>query len=162
MKYFWNFCITPQPCQSHFCCWLLPFSAQKSSLGQIGSNQQQKWLWHGWGVMQKFQNYFISLILTYKVRKKTYLLHCTAKQAGTVHKLHFQPKNPARAKLTAINNKIGGGTTDLSPKIQLGPNWQQLTTKMAVARLKYNVEILDIIHIIDNIIYGQEKDRWQS
>ena len=24
MKYLWNFCITPQPCHSHFCCWLLP------------------------------------------------------------------------------------------------------------------------------------------
>ena len=24
MKYFWNFCITPQPCHIHFCCWLLP------------------------------------------------------------------------------------------------------------------------------------------
>ena len=23
MKYFCNFCITPQPCHSHFCCWLL-------------------------------------------------------------------------------------------------------------------------------------------
>ena len=24
MKYFKNVCITPQPCHSHFCCWLLP------------------------------------------------------------------------------------------------------------------------------------------
>ena len=24
MKYFWIVCITPQPCHSHFCCWLLP------------------------------------------------------------------------------------------------------------------------------------------
>ena len=24
MKYFWNVCITPQLCHSHFCCWLLP------------------------------------------------------------------------------------------------------------------------------------------
>ena len=24
MKYFWNFFITPQPCHSHFCCWLVP------------------------------------------------------------------------------------------------------------------------------------------
>ena len=23
MKYLWNFFITPQPCYSHFCCWLL-------------------------------------------------------------------------------------------------------------------------------------------
>ena len=24
MKYFWGVSITPQPCHSHFCCWLLP------------------------------------------------------------------------------------------------------------------------------------------
>ena len=24
MKHFRTFCITPQPCHSHFCCWLLP------------------------------------------------------------------------------------------------------------------------------------------
>ena len=24
MKYFWNVCIAPQPCHSHFSCWLLP------------------------------------------------------------------------------------------------------------------------------------------
>ena len=31
--------------------------------------------------------------------KKIALLRCNANQAGTVHKLHFQPKNPAWAKL---------------------------------------------------------------
>ena len=104
--------------------------------------------------------------------KKTALIRCTANQAGTGHKLHFQPKNPARAKLAAINNKNGCGTAEVwcrqlgsvschwylhvrsgkiqlcsvvpptksahaissvfSPKIQLRPNWQQSTTKMAV------------------------------
>ena len=24
MKHFWTVCITPYPCHSHFCCWLLP------------------------------------------------------------------------------------------------------------------------------------------
>ena len=24
MEHFWNFCITTQPCHSHFSCWLLP------------------------------------------------------------------------------------------------------------------------------------------
>ena len=42
----------------------------------------------------------------------TALLRCTANQAGTDHKLHFQPK------------------------IELGPNWQQSTTNMAVAGLR--------------------------
>ena len=145
-------------------------------MGQIGSHQQQKWLWHGWGVMQTVCKYFISFILTYNIRKKTALLRCTVKQADTGHKLHFQPKHLARAKLTAINNKNGCGTAKVwwrqlgsisyhlyyhirsgkqnicsvvpptkaeqatssifSPKIQLGPNWQQSTTKMAVGRIR--------------------------
>ena len=39
-----------------------------------------------------------------------------------------------------------------SIKIQLGPNWQQSTTKMAVARLRCNSEMSEVFHIIDNII----------
>ena len=61
--------------------------------------------------MQTVQKYFISLIISYNIRKKTALFRCNANQADTDHKLHF------------------------SPKIQLGPNWHQSTTKMAVARL---------------------------
>ena len=38
------------------------------------------------------------------------MLRCTANQAGTGHKLNFLPKNPARAKLAAINNYNGCGT----------------------------------------------------
>ena len=73
-------------------------------LGPFDSNQQQKWLWHCWGVMQTVQKCYISLLLSYMIRKKTALLRCTANQVGTGHKLHFQPKNPAWAKLAAINN----------------------------------------------------------
>ena len=36
--------------------------------------------------------------------------------------------------------------------IQLEPNWQQWTTKMAVARLRHNAEILRVFHIIDTIM----------
>ena len=126
--------------------------------------------------MQTVWKYFVSLVLSYKVRKKTAVLRCTANQVGTGHKLHFQPKHPARAKLAAINNKNGCGTAEVlcrnfrsvsyhcnyhirsgkrqccsvipptksaqvissifSPKIQLGPNWQQSTTKMAVAGIR--------------------------
>ena len=138
--------------------------------------------------MQKVQQCFISLILTYKVRKKADLLRCTSNQVGTVHKLHFQPKNPARAKLAAINNKNGCGRAEVycrqlvsvsyhqyyhirsgkinlcsivlptksaqaissifSPKIQLGPNWQPSTTKMAVARLRCDADIKEVFNII--------------
>ena len=62
--------------------------------------------------MQTVIQYLISLILTYKVMKKTDLLHCKTKQVGTGHNLHFKKK------------------------IKLGPNWQQSTTKMAVAQLR--------------------------
>ena len=53
-----------------------------------------------------------------------------------------------------------GGTTNLaqaissifSPNIQLGPNWQQSPTKMAVARLRCDADICEEFHIIDTII----------
>ena len=92
---------------------LTGFSGWKSSLGQIGRHQQQKWLWHGWGVMPTVWQCFKSFILTYKVRKNTAFLHCIANQAGTGYKLNFQPKNPAWAKLAAINNKNGCGTAEV-------------------------------------------------
>ena len=39
-----------------------------------------------------------------------------------------------------------------SPKIQLGPNWQQSTTKMAVAGLRCDGDSSAVFHIIDTII----------
>ena len=36
------------------------------------------------------------------------MLRYTANQSGTGHKLHFQPKHPAWAKLAAIDNKAIG------------------------------------------------------
>ena len=39
-----------------------------------------------------------------------------------------------------------------SINIQLGPNWQQSATKMAVARLRYDADNSEVFHIIDNII----------
>ena len=63
--------------------------------------------------MQTVPKCFISLILAYNIIKKTALLCCTANQAGTGHKLHFQPKNQARAKLAAINNKKGCGRAEV-------------------------------------------------
>ena len=83
----------------------LHLQRKKSSLDQIGSNQQHNRLWQGWGVMQKVQKYFISFIFTNKIRKKTDLLNCTSDQVGTCQKLHFQTKNPTRAKLAVVNNK---------------------------------------------------------
>ena len=53
------------------------------------------------------------MIVTFKVRKKTDLLRCTANQAGIGNKLNFQPKNPARAKLAAVNNKNDCGTAEV-------------------------------------------------
>ena len=44
-----------------------------------------------------------------------------------------------------------------SPKTQLGPNWQQPTTKMAVAWLRCDGESSEVIHILDNIILWHEK-----
>ena len=123
--------------------------------------------------MQKFRKCFISLMLSYKVTKNTALLHCTANQVGTGHKLNFQPKHPARSKSTSkmadaqircdadgfgsisyhLYYHIRSGKIQLcsvvpptktaqaisfifSPKIQLGPNWHQSTTKMAATGIR--------------------------
>ena len=138
---------------------------------------------------------FISLILSYKIRKKKALLRCTTNLASTGHKLHFQPKHLAWAKLAAINikmavswlrcvvdsseefhiiytiikysekkallpctaNQVGTGhNLHFLPKTQLGPNWQQSTTKMDVARLRCNADSSEAFHIIDINIYGEE------
>ena len=44
-----------------------------------------------------------------------------------------------------------------SPKIQLGPNWQQSTTKMDVAWLRCDADSSEEFHISDTIIQGQLK-----
>ena len=67
--------------------------------------------------MQKFKKYFISLIISYKVRK--------------IQLSSVVPPTKLAQDISSI----------FSPKIQLGPNWQQSTTKMAVARLRCNAEI---------------------
>ena len=39
-----------------------------------------------------------------------------------------------------------------SINIQIGPNWQPPTTKMAVARLRCDADSSEVFHIIDTII----------
>ena len=63
--------------------------------------------------MQIFWKYFISFILSYKVSKKTDYLYCTVNQVILGHKLNFEPKHPAWAALTAINNKNGCGMAEV-------------------------------------------------
>ena len=63
--------------------------------------------------MKTFLKCFISLIISYKVNRKIYLIRCTTNQVGTGHKLVFQPKNPVWAKWAAINNKHGCGTAEV-------------------------------------------------
>ena len=63
--------------------------------------------------MQTDWKIFISVILSYKISKNIVFLRCTAKQVGTGHKVYFQPKNPARAKLAVINNKNVCGTAEV-------------------------------------------------
>ena len=45
--------------------------------------------------------------------RKIALLRCTSNQAGTGHKLHFQPKHSARTKLAATNNRNGCGRAEV-------------------------------------------------
>ena len=45
MKHFRTFCITPQPCHSHFCCWLLPIWPK---LDVWAENRAYGLFWLGW------------------------------------------------------------------------------------------------------------------
>ena len=78
--------------------------------------------------MQTGLERFIPLILSSQIRKKTYFLRVP----------------PTKLAQTIISI--------VSPKIQLGPNWQQSTTMMAVARLRFNADSSEVFHIIDTII----------
>ena len=101
-----------------------------------------------------FQKYFISSILSYKVRKKTYLLCCTTNQVGTVHKLHFQPKNLACAKLAAINNKNGYGTAEVW--------WRQLWKYFISLILSYKVrKNTSFLHCTSNQVLTDHKLNFQ-
>ena len=69
-----------------------------------------------WLAVQRSKAVFLlteRTVRKYKVMKNIALLRCTANKVGTGHKLHFQPKNPARAKLVAINNKNGCGPAEV-------------------------------------------------
>ena len=78
--------------------------------------------------MKKYQKYFISLILSYKVSKKTDFSF-------------VPPTKPAQA-ISSI----------FTPKTKLRPNWQQSTTEMAVARMRCAADSLELFHIIDSNI----------
>ena len=67
--------------------------------------------------METVHKCFISLIITYNVRKNT--------------DLSIVPPTKSAQAISSI----------FSPKIQLGPNWQQSTTKMAVASLRCDGDI---------------------
>ena len=66
--------------------------------------------------MQRVRKYFILLILSYRLKME--LMACAGLVGRTTEK-----------------------SSIFSPKIQLGPNWQQSTTKMAVAGLRCNADI---------------------
>ena len=93
--------------------------------------------------MKTIQKYFISLIRTCKVSKKTALLRCIANQVDTGDVI---PTKPAQAI-----------SSNFSPKIQLGPNWQHSTTKMDVARMRCGGDIFRSIsyHLYYHIRSGK-------
>ena len=94
-------------------CHYLHSQSKTIDRAKLAAINNKKWLWHGWVVIETVWKCFISLIQPFKIRKKIDLLRCTTNQAGTGHKLNFQPKNPDRAKLAAINNKKGCGTAEV-------------------------------------------------
>ena len=66
--------------------------------------------------MEIVRNYFISLILSYR--------------PGKIQICSVVPPTKSAQAISSI----------FSPNIQLGPNWQQSTTKMAVARLRCDAD----------------------
>ena len=54
MKYFWNFCITPQPCYSHFYCWLLPIWPKLNVWSESGAYDLCRLGWRYNGVKLSF------------------------------------------------------------------------------------------------------------
>ena len=46
MKHWQTLCIKPQPCHSHFCCWLLPIWPKLDFFGETGAYGL---CWLGWG-----------------------------------------------------------------------------------------------------------------
>ena len=78
--------------------------------------------------MHTGRNCLISLILSYKVRK--------------THLFSIVPPTKSAQVISSI----------FSPNIQLGPTYQQSTTKMAVARLRCDAEISEVFYIIGTII----------
>ena len=60
-------------------------------------------------------------------------------------KIHICFVVPPTKSAQAISSNFG-------PKIQLGPNWHQSTTKMAVAGLRRDGAISEVFRIIDTNI----------
>ena len=93
----------PQP-------FLLLIAANLAQAGFLG------WKWSLWPMPTwlavKWSKALFLLALYDSMNDMNYLC-CTANQAGIDHKLHFQPKHPARAKLAPINNKNGCGNAEV-------------------------------------------------
>ena len=74
------------------------------------------------------QKSFIPLILSYNIRK---------------NKLFYVvPQTKSAQAISSI----------FIPKIQLGTNWQQSTTKMTLAQLRYDADRFKLFHIIYPVI----------
>ena len=78
--------------------------------------------------METFRKGFISLILSYKFSK--------------IQIFSVVPPTKSAQAISSI----------FSPKIELGPNWQSSTEKMAVAQLRCDADSSEVFHIIDTIL----------
>ena len=80
MKHLRTVCITPQPCHSHFCCWLLPIWPKLDvwagngayGLGQLGWQYNGAKLYFSWSYM------ILSMIWNTPKLSASHLSHATA------------------------------------------------------------------------------------
>ena len=82
-------------------------------------------------------------------------LRCDGDSIGSISYNWYYNIRPGKIQLCSVvpSTKSAQAISSIfSPNIQLGPNWQQPTTEMAVAGLRCSVEISEVFHILDTII----------
>ena len=64
MKYWQTVCITPQPCYSHFCCWLLPIWPKLDYRAKNGAYGLRRigWQNNGTNLSSSWPNMIVSMI----------------------------------------------------------------------------------------------------
>ena len=112
MKYFWNFCITPQLCHSQFCCWLLPIWPKLDFWAENGAYGLCR---HGWrynGAKLYFSWPYIIVSMIWNTSEISALHLSPAKSIFVVDCCQFRPSLifGLKMELMACAGLVGGTT----------------------------------------------------